>query len=408
MKTEDFDARIRQKMSQLEPQWDEADWIRLQRKLHPRPKRVVWPWLLLVAALMVSAGLLSLKWKGSEGLLNPHSPPAERPIALQRGASLESAASTETATRSEATHPVMEARHPENGSQPAAARRSYASPRHRKLHGDHDQAGISVKTLSRQGVTSLEELAGAGSAPIGFGESEAVETSSRQTVTAERLPSLELTFPEPSNHLFPPIRIVTLRQPTGWSAGVSALTSGSHWSGGLAAEFRTNKNIVFRSGIQRQTYFDQAFANQTAFKDETDVGFNEIAKPRHSKTEEFSNIRISSADWILPLELRYIYPLSSRAALFVSGGIHLTLKSQTVLTFDYQSYETQEFLRENGLDQESNSATLINHFAFGAGYQRRIMGLDVQLSGVLKTNNSNLPHLKKREVAAQFSVMYPF
>jgi hypothetical protein len=408
MKTEDFDARIRQRMSQLDPKWDEADWIRLQRKLHPRPKRVVWPWLLLLAVLALSGGLLSMKWKDNGSRLPQLSRSTEKPVALQRDAQPEAQLAPQPTSRFDTRDSAAGVGASMKGMQKIADRQPHSAVRPARRDADLEPSGthqIATATLSQ---TGLGELAGTGKVDVlGFG-SEGLPPPSQQPLVMDRLPPLEMSFPVPEKSLVPPTRVKSLRHSSGWSAGVSTLASGSHWSGGLAAEFRTNKNIVFRSGIQRQAYFDQSFANQAVFKDETDVGFNEIAKPRHSKTEEFSNIRISSTDWILPLELRYIYPFSSRAALFVSGGVHLTLKSQTVLTFDYLSYESQEFLRENGLDQESNSATLINHFAFGAGYQRRIMGVDVQLAGVLKSNNSNLPHLKKREFAAQLSVMYPF
>lgn len=191
-----------------------------------------------------------------------------------------------------------------------------------------------------------------------------------------------------------------------YSIGALTLLTEKHFNQGIAFELKTKKYISFSTGLIRQAYFEQAYSDTYSFSETTADEFSDLIKPRHSRSENIRNIRINSREWLLPLQLKYYLPFSSKYAAYFSGGIQLTLSSRVSMDFEYLSYVTQQVMSENDFDQASNRSTLINQFNLGSGIQRSFNKLNCQLGISLQKNNSNQSFISKYEPAVQFGLFY--
>lgn len=419
MKTNEFDSRIKQGLEGLSPVFNEQDWNRLQAKMNAPAgsrfgkKRYLLLLLLLFAGLGV--GLVAWSFSGSSAV--------EKPVIKTGILATETSNEQnrvgagedqlkENATTAQLETSAMDTQTEETANaqtlNPIAANRTYgsakemgtASPFIRAINAkqEHiiDASALEASILAdpvealgssaigeRRAMLELDPLAGLRTSALTYNSPE--DLSLRKLIKIQHGPAISR-----------------------WSAGTMALLTRSHYSAGLSVQMAVNKNISFRSGLMRQKFFAQSFEDEQVFVEENDFEFTELAKPRHSKSTNFSNIKVNSADWVMPLELKYTHPLSFNSAVFLSGGIQLTLASKTALDFEYKSYDSQQAMAESDFEQASNNATLINNFVLVMGWQYNFRKIQCQLGMIFQNNNSNLPLLAKKEFGLMTGLSYRF
>ncbi len=426
MKTEEFDSIFKEKLGSLQPEFREEDWTRLQYKMQGRDRFITgFPLRVLMGVLAVvflgtAAWYLKQGVFGSQKLPQNKSEVKSMPIFADAGLRQQATSGIPSTPASQvAAGPSnRDAKNSEKGRHFLGSASS--NDGFNKIQTALPSPGSNTAIVKTE--ADLKSNSNAQSSPVDVQGESLPQVSEENSTTASSgmtmedaltvLPALPIdpviSELEGSAPHFSKIKTRKGQAISRWMAGVGFLITKSHYSAGLRTEVRLNNNISLNSGIMQQNYFVQQYSNQLEFESDHAVEFNELAIPRHSKTTEFTNIRIRSTDWVLPLELKYTYPLSTSSAVSISGGLQLSLKSKTLLDFDYLSYDTNEMLKETGLDQAYNSATLINNFIFGLGYQRNFRKWNAQIALVYQKSNSNLPSLSKKDLGLQTGISYRF
>lgn len=416
MKTEDFDTRLRQKLGHFEPSFDEGDWKRFQHKLNAkdnRNDRKAWLWFMLAALTLGSGGAVYSWYKAHDTpKVEANDLPSSRPIADVKSDRVQSTETLENASESKTT----DAR-----SNLAASDGQGTDAQKRNVHRNFMPSRSNAKHLNQQDLVAGQNQVVTTLATL-TKEDEQISTAhaTDETVAIAASVGMDETVPFGPPVLSPLTQqhiaavdnsLLKLKKtPTRskWSTGPSLLYAKSHQTYGWVIERNANGNIAIGSGLVYQQYKEQEYINQKAFEDANQVEFTELAKPRHSTAEDFQNIQIQSYDVLLPLYLKYLRPLSSSSAAFVSAGVQFTLHSKTLLNFDYLNYDTNQYITESDLDQSSNRATLMNNFIFNLGYQRKWLGLQWEISGFYQKSNNHQVHIPAQDLGVQTTVSYSF
>lgn len=424
MKTNEFDSRIKQGLEGLSPVFNEQDWIRLQTKMNTGVERSSGRSRYLLILLLLCAGLgvgvLAWSFSGSKSGISNNN-------RKQILASENSDFSENTTGGSSVTINESLVNGKINTSAETKQSNSYKKPNdsysevkfselnnHNKSKNNKALSGteIEMSTNATHGsVVEKENIA-----LLNSRSSELIRITgtgeSSKSIELSSIPSLMLTKIQSdkkrTNALNKLVKVKAGPEVSRWSAGIVGLVTRSHYSGGLAVQMAVNKNISLRTGLMNQQFFAQNYQDEQIFEDENDFEFTELAKPRHSKSSDFTNIRVNSADWVLPMELKFTQPLTFNSALYFSGGIQLTLKSKTALDFEYNAYDTNQQMNESDFEQASNNATLINNFILGAGWQYTLHRFQYHVGLVFQKNNSNLPLLAKKEIGLMAGLSYAF
>ncbi|MBK8955095.1 MAG: hypothetical protein IPM34_06010 [Saprospiraceae bacterium] len=414
MKIEDFDSRIKQKISQVEADFQERDWERFQYKLYSKDNSALKRWMIFLFFLFLLGGTGFTIWQyafeksevksGSKSILaiqkdleskntNSINPDLEQSnhIENQNGDGIKLNSSADAHVKNNSGSNLK------NRSQTEG--KEFFVEQSIKEEYSGNQTGIRLSEEIQLGAddirTNTAEIENTINPIFSLEKLNVLQQSGVQSGQAENQIQNHLQFKKSS-------------EIDKWAAGWSVLASHEHVNTGLLIERKTNGNISFRSGLLYQRFFEKEYQNEVAYKEDNEVEFTEIAKPRHSTTETFNDIRIQSSDVVLPLELKYTLPFSYGYAAFIFGGLQLTLQSKTVLEFDYLNHFTNQYLSEDGLNQDSNNSTLINNFGFGMGMQKNIAGLQWSLAGVIQKSNSTLPHIAKTSLGLQLAATYAF
>jgi len=416
MKTEDFDTRLRQRLGHFEPSFDEGDWKRFQHKLNAkenRNDRKAWLWFMLAALTLGSGGAVYSWYKAQDTpKVEAHDLSSSRPIAdvksdrVQSTESLEDAGATKTTdARTNLSASGARGKHaPER-----IIHRNFMPARSNAKHLDQQDliAGQNQHVAELATMTKKDEQLAtaqttdepaAFAATVGMDETVPFGPPALSPLTQLHLAAVDKSL----------LKLKKTTTRSKWSTGPSLLYAKSHQTYGWVIERNANGNIAIGSGLVYQQYKEQEYINQKAFEDANQVEFTELAKPRHSTAEDFQNIRIQSYDVLLPLYLKYLRPLGSSSAAFVSAGVQFTLHSKTLLNFDYLNYDTNQYITESDLDQSSNRATLMNNFIFNLGYQRKWLGLQWEISGFYQKSNNHQVHIPAQDLGVQTTVSYSF
>ncbi len=429
MKTEEFDSIFKQKLDTLNPEFQEKDWLRLQMKMQGRNRKIA------AYLTRILLGLLALAFMGAAIWFMRDSRPASTNEQLNNtGNKSVQVFATELPAGSSQENVAAAGDLPESATASGHFSKSQSAAGFSQLVNAHktlQKNPVHIAAADELDSASAERSLSTKNAKESGRKNEADESSfltpsapesaethaDKQLIKSadEQVKSLPVTTTsflvsksELTDHSFSTMKALKGQAISRWKAGIGFLITQSHYTAGVRAEMRLNNNISLQSGIMQQHFFLQEYSNQLEFESDHSVEFNELAIPRHSKTTEFTNIRIHSTDWVMPLEFKYTYPFSTSASIYLSGGLQLSLKSKTLLDFDYLSYDTNELLKETGLDQAYNSATLINNFIFGIGYQRNFRKLSAQIGCIYQKNNSNLPSLSKKDWGLQAAISYAF
>ncbi|MBK9107478.1 MAG: hypothetical protein IPM92_03625 [Saprospiraceae bacterium] len=415
MRVEDFDSKLRQKLSHIEPDFQERDWLRFQQKFQAK-EHTAWKRYLLLLLLLVTIGGVAFTYFRSSDASRLDNDPHQQIIIANSG-------SVDKVSETQVQSQQSELKQNKNASDISNAADSKILQNHKTIPNKYESQAVinpaadiyNVQTDSESenmsfGATpnASSELAAPNQFNANISENTMITSTVELTSKISLIPfsSLHSNYPDEKNQV--ELKLQKSRGISKWATGLSLTIAQEHTSFGGMIERKTNSNVSFRSGILYQNFFEKEYQNEIDFKEDNQVAFTEIAKPRHSTTEEFSNIRIKTSEVVCPLELKYTIPFSSKMAAFVFGGVQLTIQSKTVLDFDYLNHFTNQYLTESGLDQASNSSTLINNFGFGAGIQRNFAGLQWSVAGIMQKSNSNLPHITKRTWGVQGGVSYLF
>ncbi|HEX5625470.1 MAG TPA: hypothetical protein VFX48_05605, partial [Saprospiraceae bacterium] len=399
MKAEDFDKRIRQRMEELNPVFNERDWSRLNRKMQTEPAKRsrVGLWLLLV--LLVGSGVgLAYQWSvQKDGDRSPA--PQNKAVTPQAAIAIEqpkadgirenekqtgiigNSGNNRAASGNQALVSGQTGINRTTGKANSPSGRMIPSPE--TMGSNSLSTGKTPTSDPKSGVYGGEQNHQDGdlsdaAVPLFTGSEEATvffETAPNPAIAEGSSVAGLATLPGMAEFSTAPKRLTRAKlkpgvRPSKWLAGAVTAATAKHLNTGLAFEIKTNKNIAFSSGLLRQDYFDQRYSDQLAFSNSTEGDLGDLIRPRHSKSLDITDITIKSVDWIMPLQLKYYRPFSTRYAAFASAGLQLTLKSKTTLDFDFVNYDTQLEMSESDFDQPSNRSTLINHFTCALGVQR--------------------------------------
>ncbi|MBK8449168.1 MAG: hypothetical protein IPL42_03700 [Saprospiraceae bacterium] len=445
MRPEDFDKRLNQKLGELNPAFKETDWIRLSKKLNSNKSNKAayfykFRYVLLAMLIVTVLGIayqqnlfdfkpwnsnIEVKSNAGQNLelaavpvdLNQSLTSTNTIIGQSNAIAKEQKQSQvfspkpsvfsgmhSTKTRNSAVHE----KNPDANLYSAKTQKTNLPPTESTFNA------LLNTTLSAENLKSNNQEAG-----IEFENqstlhsNQDVTRSSKDLKSTQEMLSIEKLACKDINVLNstetkPKAKLKPMQgiKPNYWLVGAVSLITERHVNVGIGFEKKTNKNISFSSGLVFQNYFQQSFSDQGDFANTTEEEFTNLIKPRHSKSSDFTNIRIKSQDLLLPLQLKYYFPFNTQYAAFVTGGIQLTLKSKTILDFDYISWDTNTEMVEVDFDQASNRATLINHFVIGIGLQREFRNISCQASVLLQKNNTNQAHIAKMEPAFQIGLYY--
>jgi hypothetical protein len=450
MKIEDFDKQMQQKLEDLNPVFNESDWIRLYGKMDAHKSSGFFnkknSLLLLLLLFLLFGTWMSYKWNMGNQSKD------EQKHHIQKSAILaelngiktedlkckELPANTTSESNNNVTR-ISDNNHTTDYSVAVANNQAKINSRNQN-HADFTHPGITLKNRHQENSkfsstisfetklneeSSSNEVKDFTNATInkpGVGDHQLNEQNDHSAglLNAEEgsliTASTELVKPLANNsargvHSNSTALVTKLKPSAGlkphkWSIGTSGLVTASHFNAGVICEVKTKNNIAFGTGIISQKYFTQDYKDQNEFTATNEASFTDLIRPRHSRSVSFSNIKIRSLDILLPLSFKYYYPLDFKYSLFANASMQLTLYSRTSLDFNYLPYDTTVTMNETDFDQASNSATLINHFAVGAGIQREFRNLNFQLSFLFQKNNNNQPQIAKQELAGQVSLFY--
>jgi len=446
MKPEEFDHRLNQKLDELHPVFEEKDWNRFYAKYQSPSTQVEAKssnrkYLLLLLLLLFSIGvayqmnafqMLKGFLKIQEPVVSPiltESKPSSSDHQIVQGIEEASADGKLTETNeqtSSVSTKMLEASSQQNQMVDKKLKRNQSTSQiSQNQNVDLNNLGNTTKSNNKSSQAASEISSNESSTnktealsqtnitrdavnlSTGIVEKTApAENGIQQVSEVALLDNLELN---PLENEFKPklnAKFIKAVHSFKYSIGALALVTEKHFNQGIAFELKTKKYISFSTGLMRQAYFEQSYSDTYSFSETTADEFSELIKPRHSRSENIRNIRINANEWLLPLQLKYYLPFSSKYAAYFSGGIQLTLSSRVRMDFDYLSYVTQQEMSENDFDQASNRATLINQFNLGTGIQRSFNKLNCQLGVNLQKNNSNQSFITKYEPGIQLAVFY--
>jgi len=446
MKPEEFDHRLNQKLDDLHPVFEERDWNRFYAKYQSQSTQVEAKssnrkYLLLLLLLLFSIGVayqmnafqwLNSKWNAQNPVTIPvMAESSQKSIEQKKSNSNLGSKSmlqadalvnlnineTKSSDKSEISKQIATTikRESNNSTQTTLNSNLTAANNSNIQKGDQIHQAInqiisvqgSENSLSKKTLNNLINNESEKENSVGLIEMGL--TVNGKIMFVDELNFLENLEISPLANEFKPklnTKFIEAVHSFKYSVGALALLTEKHFNQGIAFELKTKKYISFSTGLMRQAYFEQSYSDTYSFSETTADEFSELIKPRHSRSENIRNIRINANEWLLPLQLKYYLPFSSKYAAYFSGGIQLTLSSRVRMDFDYTSYITQEMMSENDFDQASNRATLINQFNIGTGIQRSFNKLNCQLGLSLQKNNSNQSFISKYEPALQFGVFY--
>ena len=403
MKTEEFDSRLRQKFKQFEPAFDGRDWERFERKMkaNDESKNRKGLWLLLLLAIFLGGAGVAYSWYQSK--VSNENNEIKGPIAALPSESPADTVMSHESIKVEASlTPIVKSEdHSVSNSLPQ-----------QKLH----KRKGNTQQVQRQDLRYIDNPLVPSSVDNASSENNALQSTIdppsthisefNEIESMDKLPTIGLHSINYDSYTKSELKPCAMVKPSAWSAGPVLLYTKSHQSFGAIIERKANSNIRIGAGLLYQNYNEQEYINQTAFEAVNQVEFVELAKPRHSTSEDFQNIRIKSSDFLLPVYLKYMYPFGTSSAAFITGGVQFTLSSKTLLDFDYLNYDTNQYITESDLNQSSNSATLINNFVMGLGYQKK--WLNLQLSAIYQKSNNHQVHIPVSDIGIQTSVSYSF
>lgn len=425
MKTNEFDSRIKQGLENLNPVFNEQDWIRLQTKMNTavdrKPVRSRYLLILLLLFAGLGAGVLAWSISGSRSG-NGHNTNQQilasedvdnGDVMVEKTAVIENKnkaseiknASTDNSRNSFKVQNNASGKMPFDELMNRSKTEKNDTPSGTEMQWstktpDHSGLSDESKNIALLNLKNAEVIQMSGTEE----RAKTIESGSIPSLMVKKIQSNKTK----GNALNKLVKVKSGPEVSRWSAGIAGLITGSHYSGGLAVQMAVNKNISLRSGLMNQRFFAQTYQDEQVFVDENDFEFTELAKPRHSRSTNFSNIRVNSSDWVMPLELKYTHPLSFNTSLYFSGGLQLTLKSKTELDFEYKAYDTNQDMSEFDFVQASNNATLMNNFCLGLGWQYTLRNLQYQIGVIYQKNNSNLPLLAKKEIGLMAGLSYAF
>lgn len=467
MRPEDFDKRVQQKLEDINPVFNEQDWIRLSQKMNSRntpglfTKRI--GIILLLLMLVFFGTWMSLKW--TPGIPGSNKQQIDKgnhtPVIMaNESKSVDDVFSNKSNPTTSEYNKSLEDETLDHSlsnkniakQKTITASKTKASTFNKRKHStifNEDKNNVKsyynaerVNSVAKSNIAAentLNNVKHADGFPTRLNNSTLSNPSDKVALGnySEKIPGVSLTN-EPlleenkslgaiaqSKLVVEPIQIpinnvsfqdeLLLKfplkpsagfKPHKWTVGVTGLVTNSHWNTGLVFEIKTKKNISFGSGLVLQKYFKQTYLDQNDFSATNEAEFTEMIKPRYSKSISFTDIKIESMDILLPLNLKYYIPLSTRAAMFATGSMQLALYSKTSLGFQYLDYDTPGPMLESDFNQPSNSSSLINHFNIGVGFQTEFKNIICQTSFLLQKNNNNQPHIAKMDLAGQFSIFY--
>ncbi len=405
MKTEEFDSRLRQKFKQFEPAFDGRDWERFERKMkaNDESKNRKGLWLLLLLAIFLGGAGVAYSWYQSK--VSNENNEIKGPIAALPSESPADTVMSHESNKVEASlTPIVKSEdHSVSNSLPQ-----------QKLH----KRKGNTQQVQRQDLRYIDNPLVPSSVDNASSENNALQSTIdppsthisefNEIESMDKLPTIGLHSINYDSYTKSELKPCAMVKPSAWSAGPVLLYTKSHQSFGAIIERKANSNIRIGAGLLYQNYNEQEYINQTAFEAVNQVEFVELAKPRHSTSEDFQNIRIKSSDFLLPVYLKYMYPFGTSSAAFITGGVQFTLSSKTLLDFDYLNYDTNQYITESDLNQSSNSATLINNFVLGLGYQKKWLNLQWELSAIYQKSNNHQVHIPVSDIGIQTSVSYSF
>lgn len=446
MKPEEFDHRLNQKLDELHPVFEERDWNRFYGKYQAQSAKVETKssnrkYLLLLLLLLFSIGVAyqmnAFQWLHSKwNTQNPVAIPvlvesSQKSIEQQKSNSnlesnpmLEGDAlvnttvdETKLSDKPEISNQAKTTNKTESSNSTkttlntnlTAANNSNIQKAHQIQQSINHIPSVqgSENPLQENKINNLIIKEQAIENTVGIQENVVIECGKIKFI--DELNFLENLEISPLINEFKPklnTKFIKAVHSFKYSVGALALVTEKHFNQGIAFELKTKKYISFSTGLIRQAYFEQAYSDSYSFSETTADEFSDLIKPRHSRSENIRNIRINAREWLLPLQLKYYLPFSSKYAAYFSGGIQLTLSSRVSMDFEYLSYVTQQVMSENDFDQASNRATLINQFNLGTGIQRSFHKLNCQLGVSLQKNNSNQSFISKYEPGIQLGLFY--
>ncbi len=445
MKPEEFDHRLNQKLDELHPVFEEKDWNRFYAKYQSQSTQVEAKssnrkYLLLLLLLLFSIGVAYQMnaFQMLKGFLKIQEPVVSPILTETKPSSLEqqnvqeieeaSAVGKLTETNrqtSSVSGKMLDASSQQNQTVDKKLKRNQSTQFSQNQNVDLNNLRNTKKSNNKSsqtasGISSNESFSNKSEAlsqtnftgeavNMGTGNIEKTATPENEIQQVSEVVFLDNLELNPLENEFKPklnAKFIKAVHSFKYSIGALALVTEKHFNQGIAFELKTKKYISFSTGLMRQAYFEQSYSDTYSFSETTADEFSELIKPRHSRSENIRNIRINANEWLLPLQLKYYLPFSSKYAAYFSGGIQLTLSSRVRMDFDYLSYVTQQEMSENDFDQASNRATLINQFNLGTGIQRSFNKLNCQLGVNLQKNNSNQSFINKYEPGIQLAVFY--
>lgn len=452
MRPEEFDHRLQQKLDELNPSFNEKDWIRLSKKMKRDKTPLLfinrYGMILLLISFAILGSWLTYHWMISTPSSQNEIENSAVPIQIAKVSEAHENDYSKIASTTSTTDPLSIAKNTVETSSTSltntnsAVQNKYRNTRtqnsgthevhdaRRSTHINQKIQNNTSENLTFQnaiGVTDLKSgenvhqtnLSSNVEDPDGAGQNSSLANhdirNSIQESSENQISALSVVEPVQmlavegisfnSKAIKGRIKPVAGFKTHKWIVGTTGLVAASHVNPGIAFEIKTKKNISFGSGLVVQKYLEQRYRDQTEFSAENASDFTELIRPRHSKSVSFSDIKINSTDVLLPLNLKYYFPLNSKFALFANASMQLTLHSKTSLDFQFVTLENL-VMNETDFEQASNSATLINHFTLGAGIQREFRNFIFQTSFQLQKNNSNQPHITKQEMVGQIGVFY--
>lgn len=452
MRPEDFDKRIQQKLEDLNPAFNEKDWTRLSQKMNLKQAYGILSkrngLILLLLLFVFITSWISFRWYYGINEMQPQpfikadnsailaktgeAGPDQVVSNSENGSASKDKTITNKTEGNSITPDFPIVTNP-NSSDLQNARsektkvnkvnsNSIAEP---LTNGSGNKMNVSINSSSLQSTINNQLVENQQISESNSTAEKAESISDINTIN-DNIPAYSKTTEAQSLNSVSSLKllelpglsstdnraVITKLKPTAgikphkWIIGPTGLGAAAHFNTGLALEIKTRNNISFGTGLVYQHFFNQNYTDQKAFTETNEAEFTELIRPRHSKSVSFMDIRISSMDVLLPLQLKYYVPISRRYALFANAGIQLTLYTKTSLDFAYQTYDDPGPLLESDFEQASNSATLINHFNIGAGIQREFKNFILQTGFVLQKNNSNQPQIEKLEPAGQIGFYY--
>ncbi len=460
MRPEEFDNRLHQKLDELNPVFNEQDWMRLSKKMNASKSPALFTkrisMILLLLFLVLFSAWMTIRWSSitpdsqiqddiqNGGMNTPVLAEISKPGSRDNSdknslatGNIENATQAEVINSTALTQTVISSTVNARTKNPNYTKSNLTKKQFTSNGYSKNSKANILSVNNKYGNSPSTNKSGTEEKPVleeaKVQDQNAIKQFSENGI-AENVKlnvenhSLENQISKDENggfSLVDPIQLLASKgllindktslgsrikpvvglKPYKWVVGATGVVVASHFNTGLVFEIKTKKSISFGSGLIVQKYLEQDYLDQNEFAVANEADFTDLIRPRHSKSISFSNIKIKSMDVLLPLSLKYYFPLNTRFALFANASMQLTLYSKT--TLDFQSItQDKQILNVSDFDQASNSATLINHFTIGGGLQREFKHFVIQTGFLVQKNNSNQPQITKQEMAGQISILY--